>query len=91
MEYPKEATDHKEAAMEKPESLPTVTLVDRPLYWSIIIILGIIAVVAVGFWGYTIVQDKTMPDGLTNLLSAIVGGFLGALVPAATSRATAQN
>jgi hypothetical protein len=67
----------------KPAQLPPVTKEDKPLYWTIIIILGITALGALGIWAYTVVQGKTMPDGLSNLLSAIVGGFLGALIPAA--------
>lgn len=71
--------------MAQPEALPKVTALNRPLYWAIIIILGTAALGALAVWAYTVVQEKTMPGGLSNLLSSIVGGFLGALVPAAAA------
>ncbi len=66
--------------------LPPIDPVNRGLYMTIILVLGVAALGALAIWGYTVIQNKAMPDGLSNLLSAIVGGFLGALVPAAASR-----
>jgi hypothetical protein len=63
------------------EALPTDAPQLKSLYAVVLVTLGIILIGGVAAWTGFVFSGKTMPDGLSNLLSLVAGGLLGVLAP----------
>lgn len=60
-----------------PESLGPVTAQNRPVYLTVVVILGVILLTGVVGWLVLAFQGKALPDGLGVILGTVAGGLIG--------------
>jgi hypothetical protein len=70
----------------RPESLGPVSLVNRRLYLTVIIVLGAVLVIGVGGWLLLAATDRKMPDGLGVILGTVAGGLVALIADKSTSQ-----
>jgi small-conductance mechanosensitive channel len=61
----------------KQESLKDVTPVNRPVYLTVVVILGVALLAGVGGWLALVFDNRTMPDGLSVVIGTVAGGLVG--------------
>jgi hypothetical protein len=59
------------------ESLPKVTKINRPVYLTVVWILGATLVIGVVGWIVLAFTDRRMPDGLGVVIGTVAGGLVG--------------
>ena len=60
----------------RPESLGPVTVVNRRLYFAVIIILGIVLLTGVVGWRVLAANKTSMPEGLGVILGTVAGAMV---------------
>ena len=72
-------TGRRPAAQEpqRTESLRDVTRVNRPVYFTVVAILGATLLLGVGGWLVLVFTNRTMPDGLGVVIGTVAGGLVG--------------
>ena len=61
------------------ESLPAVTKLNRGLYQTVILILGMALILLILGWVVITAVGKAVPEGLPVVIATIVGAFVGVL------------
>jgi hypothetical protein len=59
------------------ESLGSVTRTNRPIYFLVILILGVVLLVGVIGWLWLASDGVALPEGLGVILGTVAGGLVG--------------
>jgi hypothetical protein len=59
------------------ESLGRVTRTNRPIYFLVVLILGVVLLVGVIGWLWLAADGVALPEGLGVILGTVAGGLVG--------------